>query len=151
MKWSQNQIRTDGNLTDGNLNESQKQAAIDVLVSVLDISDIEVLQSAEIVYREIIARGMRVLMDDRNLMQEIKLKDANMINAPVQINIGSYGLQSGDVELYTRSAISEKDDASFSRALMQDAQLIQMKKMIKLEDVSEVACKLVCEINQNKN
>ena len=77
-------------------------APFDVHVVVLDPENDEVKQSAEIVYRDLIARGLDVLMDDRAERPGVKFKDADLLGMPVRINIGGRGLQEGVVEVIDR-------------------------------------------------
>jgi prolyl-tRNA synthetase len=41
-------------------------------------------------------------MDDRNERAGVKFKDADLLGFPVRINIGSRGLEAGDVEMIDR-------------------------------------------------
>lgn len=77
-------------------------APFDVHMVVLDPDHAEVLQSAEIVYRELQTRGFDVLMDDRQERPGVKFKDADLLGMPVRLNIGGRGLQSGEIEIITR-------------------------------------------------
>lgn len=77
-------------------------APFDVHIVVLDPDNVEVMQSAEIVYRELQSYGLDVLMDDRAERPGVKFKDADLLGMPVRLNIGGRGLQNGEVELITR-------------------------------------------------
>jgi prolyl-tRNA synthetase len=74
-----------------------------VHICVLDIDNEEVRQASEIIYSELKARGLEVLMDDRAERPGVKFKDADLLGMPMRLNIGSRGLQNGEVELVTRS------------------------------------------------
>lgn len=71
-------------------------------VCVLDPENEEVRQSAEIIYRDLLAHGIETLYDDRNERPGVKFKDADLIGLPLRMNIGSRGLQNGEVELLVR-------------------------------------------------
>lgn len=74
-------------------------AGFDVLVTTLNPEVVEIAQSAEIVYREIRARGLRTLFDDRSGPAAGKLADALGLGVPIQINVGADGLSRGVVDL----------------------------------------------------
>ncbi len=73
-----------------------------VHMTVLDPDNQEVAQNAEILYRELHARGIEVLMDDRAERPGVKFKDADLLGMPIRLNIGSRGLQNGEVEVIVR-------------------------------------------------
>lgn len=77
-------------------------APFEVHIVVLDPDNSEVMQAAEIVYRDLQARGCDVLMDDRVERPGVKFKDADLLGMPVRLNIGGRGLQNGEVEMITR-------------------------------------------------
>ncbi len=77
-------------------------APFHVHIVVLDPDNPEVLQSAEIVYRDLGARGLDVFMDDRVERPGVKFKDADLLGMPIRINIGGRGLANGEVEVITR-------------------------------------------------
>jgi len=74
-------------------------AGFDVLVTVLDPEVVEIAQSAEIVYREIRARGLKTLFDDRKQPATGKLAEARGLGVPIQIDVGAQGLAKGVVDL----------------------------------------------------
>jgi prolyl-tRNA synthetase len=77
-------------------------APFQVHMVVLDPDNIEVMQSAEIIYRDLKSRGLDVMMDDRTERPGVKFKDADLLGMPVRMNIGARGLQGGEVELINR-------------------------------------------------
>lgn len=101
-------------------------APFDVHIVVLDPENQEVMQAAEIVYRELQTRGLDVFMDDRAERPGVKFKDADLLGMPVRLNIGGRGLQNGEVEMITRRTK-------------------EMQK-VKVEDVVEKATELVREL-----
>jgi prolyl-tRNA synthetase len=76
-------------------------ASAQVVISIIDAGDIEVQQSAEILFREFGARGCKILLDDRTIPGEQKLAVA-MPEHQVRIHLGARWLSSGDVELCVR-------------------------------------------------
>lgn len=77
-------------------------APFHVHLAVLDPDNEEVMQSAEILYRDLQAHGLEVLMDDRIERPGVKFKDADLLGLPIRINIGARGLQSGEIEIIRR-------------------------------------------------
>lgn len=77
-------------------------APFDVHLVVLDPDQEEVRQSAEVLYRELEARGLDVLMDDRIERPGVKFKDADLIGLPVRLNVGGRGLKEGIIEVMAR-------------------------------------------------
>jgi hypothetical protein len=78
---------------------SPDRAAIQIVVQIIveDPDSVEILQSASIVYRELLARGLKA-----NMNGPIDLE------AIVSITIGNRGLQNGAVEFITREPKSLK-------------------------------------------
>jgi prolyl-tRNA synthetase len=59
---------------------------------------------AEKLERELEARGVEVLLDDRDERPGVKFKDADLIGIPLRITIGKRGLADGKLELKRRTA-----------------------------------------------
>lgn len=103
-------------------------APFQVHIVVLDPDNSEVSQSAEIVYRDLLARGLDVFMDDRAERPGVKFKDADLLGMPIRINIGGRGLQSGEVEVITRKS-KEMNKVKLESAVETVAGMVsQMKK-----------------------
>ncbi|MDZ4082228.1 MAG: proline--tRNA ligase [Bdellovibrionales bacterium] len=77
-------------------------APFDVHLVVLDPDQEEVRQSAEVLYRDLQAHGLDVLMDDRIERPGVKFKDADLIGLPVRLNVGGRGLKEGIIEVMAR-------------------------------------------------
>jgi prolyl-tRNA synthetase len=84
-------------------------ADYEVLVCLLEPSASEVAQSAEIVYRELRARGLKVLFDDLAADSRAQSQGAPKPGVPVQINVGSRDLERGEVELIIHSACRSRN------------------------------------------
>ena len=78
-------------------------APYQVLVIPLNISDEEVMGTAETIYQDLRDAGFDVLMDDRKQRPGFKFKDADLIGIPLRIIIGGKGLADGVVELKWRT------------------------------------------------
>ena len=63
-------------------------APFQVVVSVLDSSQEDVLKAGEEAYQGLTDEGLEVLLDDRKLSPGAKLKDADLIGIPVQVIVG---------------------------------------------------------------
>ena len=77
-------------------------APFDVIISVINIKDKEMMNTAEKIYSELKQKGMEVLLDDRKERPGVKFKDAELIGIPQRITIGKKLQQKGVVELTIR-------------------------------------------------
>jgi prolyl-tRNA synthetase len=66
--------------------------------------DDEPMQVAEKLHDELEARGVEVLLDDRNERPGVKFKDADLLGIPLRVTIGKRGLKDGKLELKARTA-----------------------------------------------
>jgi prolyl-tRNA synthetase len=57
---------------------------------------------AEKLYEELRARGVQVVLDDREERPGVKMKDADLLGIPLRLTIGKRGLQEGKVEIKAR-------------------------------------------------
>ncbi len=63
----------------------------------------EVLKLAEQIYAELTAKGVDVILDDRNERPGVKFKDSELVGFPLRIGIGEKSLAKGDVEIKPRA------------------------------------------------
>jgi prolyl-tRNA synthetase len=63
----------------------------------------EVMKQAEKIYAELTARGIDVIIDDRNERPGVKFKDSELVGFPIRIGIGEKSLARGEVELKPRA------------------------------------------------
>jgi prolyl-tRNA synthetase len=61
-----------------------------------------VMQLAEKIYAELAARGVEVILDDRDERPGFKFKDSELVGFPVRLAIGEKSLAKGEVELKRR-------------------------------------------------
>lgn len=61
-----------------------------------------IMQLAEKLYAELAARGVDVILDDRDDRPGVKFKDADLVGFPVRLAIGEKGLAKGLVEIKPR-------------------------------------------------
>jgi prolyl-tRNA synthetase len=76
-------------------------APFDVCIVALG-DDPEILEAAGGLERELAARGLEALLDDRDERAGAKFKDADLIGIPLRVTVGKRGLAEGAVELKVR-------------------------------------------------
>jgi prolyl-tRNA synthetase len=82
-------------------------APFEVLICLLDIEDKKTSEVANKIYKELIGKGVEVLIDDRDERPGVKFKDADLVGIPLRINVGKKSLSDGNhVELVERKAKS---------------------------------------------
>jgi len=82
-----------------------------VAILPLDIADKKIMQQAQDIYRQLSAKGVCVLLDDRDERPGVKFKDADLLGMTLQVVIGKEFLKSNEVELKLR-----KDNKKFSKS-----------------------------------
>ena len=65
-------------------------------------NDAAVVEAAEALYKELAARGVEVLYDDRGERAGAKFKDADLIGVPLRVAVGARSLKEGKLELKWR-------------------------------------------------
>ena len=78
-------------------------APFHVIVSPLQLKDEAVVNAAETLYKELLAQGVEVLLDDRDERPGVKFKDADLLGIPLRITVGQKGLAEGKVEVKRRA------------------------------------------------
>jgi prolyl-tRNA synthetase len=73
-------------------------------VVITPLGDGAPLEVGHEIYNELRARGLEVLLDDRNERPGVKLKDADLLGMPVRVTIGRRSLARGVIELKRRAA-----------------------------------------------
>jgi len=74
-----------------------------VCITALDVAaDGEVMKLAEKFYAELVAKGIDVILDDRDDRPGVKFKDADLVGFPIRIAVGERGLAKGVVEIKPR-------------------------------------------------
>jgi len=64
----------------------------------------EAMKVAEKIYAELTARGVDVILDDRDDRPGVKFKDADLVGFPIRVGIGEKSLAKGEVEIKPRGA-----------------------------------------------
>ena len=65
--------------------------------------DSQAMQLAEKFYAELTAKGIDVILDDRDDRPGVKFKDADLIGFPIRISLGEKSLAKGEVEIKQRN------------------------------------------------
>ena len=64
----------------------------------------EAMKLAEKFYAELTARGVEVILDDRDERPGVKFKDADLVGFPIRLGLGEKSLAKGEVEIKPRGA-----------------------------------------------
>ena len=78
-------------------------APFEVIITSANPDDKLVADTAEKIYKQLLQKGIDVLLDDRPLRAGVKFKDADLIGIPLRITVGQRALADGNVELKLRS------------------------------------------------
>jgi prolyl-tRNA synthetase len=65
-------------------------------------ADSPLMKAAERIYSELIAKGIEVILDDRDERAGVKFKDADLIGFPIRIGLGEKSFAKGEVEIKAR-------------------------------------------------
>jgi len=78
-------------------------APFTVCITPLSVApDSAVMKLAEKMYAELTARGVDVILDDRDERPGVKFKDSELVGFPIRIGIGEKSLAKGEVEIKPR-------------------------------------------------
>jgi len=78
-------------------------APLTVCITPLSVApDSEVMKLAEKMYADLTARGVDVILDDRDERPGVKFKDSELVGFPIRIGIGEKSLAKGEVEIKPR-------------------------------------------------
>jgi prolyl-tRNA synthetase len=83
-------------------------APFDVVVTVTNVKQPEMLEAGERLHRDLQRAGLEVLLDDRDERAGVKFKDADLIGVPFRLTVGKK-ISEGDVELFDRAAKQSSD------------------------------------------
>jgi prolyl-tRNA synthetase len=78
-------------------------APFQVVVVPVNANDERLRTTAERLYADLTARGVEVLLDDRDERPGVKFKDADLIGCPLRITVGPRALERDAVELKRRT------------------------------------------------
>ncbi len=77
-------------------------APFEVIMVPVNFADVKTKEVTEHIYKNLTAKGLDVLIDDRDERAGIKFKDADLIGIPYRITIGEKNLANGNVEFKAR-------------------------------------------------
>ncbi len=83
-------------------------APFDVVVTPTNVSEANLLQTAEEIARRLESLGLQVLLDDRDERPGVKFKDADLVGIPYRVNVGKK-VTEGQVEVVSRSTRQSQD------------------------------------------
>jgi prolyl-tRNA synthetase len=100
----------------------QEVSPFRVIILPLDVTNQEVMQAANNLYRELKSGGWEVLLDDRDERAGVKFKDADLIGVPASVVIGKKSIEEKQLELRIR-----KDKSTLVLPIENAAKLIAQK------------------------
>lgn len=77
-------------------------APFEVHICCLDPKDEQVMQASQKIYDALKAKGLDVLLDDRDERPGFKFKDADLLGMPLRIVVGKKGLEQNEIEVVLR-------------------------------------------------
>lgn len=77
-------------------------APMQVVLLNLGLKDKQITDAAESLYKELQAKGIEVLLDDRDERPGFKFKDADLLGIPLRLTVGKSLTKDGVVELRHR-------------------------------------------------
>ena len=83
-------------------------APFDVIVTVTNVKQAEMVEAGERLYKDMRAAGLEVLLDDRDERAGVKFKDADLIGVPFRVTVGKK-IGEGKVELLDRTTKQSTD------------------------------------------
>jgi prolyl-tRNA synthetase len=78
-------------------------APFEAVVVIAQQDDAVVAAAGEQAYQELLAAGVEVIVDDREVRAGVKFSDAELVGIPFRVTIGKRGLASGSAELTDRA------------------------------------------------
>jgi prolyl-tRNA synthetase len=98
-------------------------APFEVVVIMANADAPAVTEHAERIYGELAAHGIEVVLDDRSERAGVKFADADLVGYPVQVVVGSRGVDAGTVDLKLR-ATGDRSQAALDDASRAVAELL---------------------------
>ncbi len=95
-------------------------APFEVIISLLNVKDTMMSETAEDLYNGLMAQGVDVLLDDRKERPGVKFKDADLLGIPLRIVVGKRLKEKDEVEIKNRATgetISAKKNEAVKKAV----------------------------------
>ena len=77
-------------------------APFQVIISVINVKDKDMMAHAQGIYDGLCKKGFDVLLDDRDERPGVKFKDSELIGIPIRVTIGKKAVKEGLVEITSR-------------------------------------------------
>ncbi len=77
-------------------------APFQVIITLLNPKDEQVMQAGSELYQQLLETGIEVLLDDRDERPGSKFKDAELIGIPIRVTVGNRALKEGAFEVQKR-------------------------------------------------
>ncbi len=77
-------------------------APFEVVVIPMNTNEDDVVNAADSIYGELLAKGADVIIDDRNERAGVKMIDSELIGYPLRVSVGRKGLAEGKVDISVR-------------------------------------------------
>jgi prolyl-tRNA synthetase len=72
-----------------------------VIITPAGVTD-EITQAAEKIYKQLLDKGVEVLIDDRDVRGGVKFKDADILGIPIRVTLGKNSVAQGKAEMKLR-------------------------------------------------
>lgn len=102
------------NIDENGINWPKDIAPFQVAIVIISMKDEKQVEIANQIYDSLKAKGIDVLLDDRDERPGVKFKDMELIGIPYRITVGK-GIQDGNVEFKART--SDKEDIKFEEVV----------------------------------
>jgi len=98
-------------------------APFEVVVIMANADEPSVTREAERIYGELTDRGVETVLDDREERAGVKFADADLVGYPLQVVVGTRGLEAGTVDLKLRAS-GERRSAALADAVSAAAEFL---------------------------
>ncbi len=102
-------------------------APFEVLVTCVNQDDENVAKTAEEIYKQLLNKGVDVLLDDRDIRGGVKFNDADLIGIPVRVTVGKKSVADGNVEIKLRCE-SQSEKVPIEKAADRTTELVNSLK-----------------------
>jgi prolyl-tRNA synthetase len=107
-------------------------APCEVIITCVNQDDDKVARVAEDIYKQLLGKGIEVLLDDRPMHGGVKFKDADLLGIPIRVTVGQKSLAEGNVEVKQRSQ-SESGKVKIDAATVKVIELVnKLKEQLKI-------------------
>ena len=83
-------------------------APYEVIITSIKPEDERIARISQMLYTQLMAKGVEVLWDDRDLSAGVKFKDADLVGIPIRITVGTNAIAKQVIDLKLRSDINSR-------------------------------------------